>query len=483
METGLGIRQKEKREMSFFDHSSGKKMVKMDSLLFPPRKVLIKTFGCQMNYHDTERLLSHLEGLNFTQTQEISKADLVLFNTCAIRDLANNKFYSHLGELKKIKSKKGWPKIGIGGCVAQTEAKDLIKKYDQIDFVFGTDVIDTINDLVFRTYSGEAPFSFNPWDRSENFSIQTKITHNSPQAFVNIIKGCNKYCTYCIVPYTRGKERSRRVIEVVEDVRKLVEHQGIQEVTLLGQNVNSYGKENGESLGQLLLQLDQIKVLKLIRYTTSHPYDVSDELIAVHGNCKKLSNHLHLPVQSGSQSVLSRMNREYSPEHFLNLCQKLRKSNPNIVLSSDIIVAFPGETEEEFQMTLDLLKKAQFDSIFSYVFSARKNTKAADMEDLLSREAKKERLKILQAYQLNIQEKIRAKMKGKIFRVLIEGHGKMGGILRWRGRTNCNRVVHLAPPAGMSDNLLWHWVDAEIISTTALSCQGNLIKDHGSRSI
>jgi tRNA-2-methylthio-N6-dimethylallyladenosine synthase len=274
MSTGLGSRGIGPREESFIDPSTGQKIVKMGDLEFPPRKVWMKTFGCQMNYHDTERILSHLSDLNFEHTEELDAADMVLFNTCAIRDLSNNKFYSQLGEMKHAKKKKNGLVVGVGGCVAQTEGKELVKKYKHLDFAFGTDVIDTINDMVFRVYAGDNKFSINSWDRSENFSIETKIAHGSPQAFVNIIKGCNKYCTYCIVPYTRGKERSRRLDEVVSDIRKLVEYQGIQEITLLGQNVNSYGKENGESLAQLLFELDKINGLELVRYTTSHPYEV-----------------------------------------------------------------------------------------------------------------------------------------------------------------------------------------------------------------
>jgi tRNA-2-methylthio-N6-dimethylallyladenosine synthase len=235
---------------------------------------------------------------------------------------------------------------------------------------------------------GDNKFTINSWDRSENFSIETKVSADSPQAFVNIIKGCNKYCTYCIVPYTRGKERSRRVNEVVEDIKKLVKYQGIQEVTLLGQNVNSYGKENGESLAQLIMELENIEGLELIRYTTSHPYDVSDELIAVHGKSKKLSKHLHLPVQSGSKTVLERMYREYTPEHYLGLLDKLRAAQPDIVLSTDIIAGFVNETEEEHQETLNLLDKAQFDFIYSYVYSPRAKTRAEKMEDLLPNELK-----------------------------------------------------------------------------------------------
>ena len=440
----------------------------------------MKTFGCQMNHHDSERILHHLKNLNFTSTHELDEADLVLFNTCAVRDLSNNKFYSQLGEIKHAKKKKNGLVVGVGGCVAQTEGKELVKKYEHLDFAFGTDVIDTINDMVFRVYAGDSKFTINSWDRSENFSIETKISHESPQAFVNIIKGCNKYCSYCIVPYTRGKERSRLKDEVVTDIKKLVEYQGIQEVMLLGQNVNSYGKDNGESLAELINDLDEINGLELIRYTTSHPYDVSDELIAVHGSAKKLSKHLHLPVQSGSNTVLERMLREYSVEHYLGLLEKLRKAQPEIVLSTDIIVGFVNETEEEFQATLDLLDNAQFDSIYSYAYSPRNKTRAIKMVDNLEDNVRGERLRYLQKYQLGIQEKIRAKLVGTTHKVLVEGFGMMGGVKKWKGRTNCNRVVHFRPE-NEEQNLKWNWVDVKIASATALSCQGELLRVNGRR--
>lgn len=481
METGLGLRNPEvPREQISTDPNTGQKLVKMGDLEFPPRKVWMKTFGCQMNYHDTERILAHLTDLNFSRTEELDDADMVLFNTCAIRDLSNNKFYSQLGEMKHAKKKKEDLVVGVGGCVAQTEGKELVKKYKHLDFAFGTDVIDQINDMVFRTYSGDNKFTINSWDRSENFSIETKVTHGSPQAFVNIIKGCNKYCTYCIVPYTRGKERSRKKAEVVDDVRKLVEYQGIQEVTLLGQNVNSYGHDNGETLAELIMELEEIKGLELIRYTTSHPYDVSDELIAVHGAAKKLSRHLHLPVQSGSDEVLKRMHREYSIEHYLGLLEKLRAANPEIVLSTDIIAGFVNETDEEHRMTLDLLDKAQYDFIYSYAYSMRNNTRASKMEDRLTDDIRGERLREIQKYQLGIQAKIREKLVDQEFRILVEGHGNMGGVKKWRGRTNCNRIVHFLPQSDEQD-LQWNWVDVKVTSATALSCQGDLLEVHGRR--
>jgi tRNA-2-methylthio-N6-dimethylallyladenosine synthase len=480
MATGLGTRGDGPREQSIIDPTSGERKVIMGDLEFPPRKVWMKTFGCQMNYHDSDRIISHLNDLNFTPTEVVEDADLVLFNTCAVRDLANNKFYSQLGEIKHAKNKKNGLVVGIGGCVAQTEGKELVQKYKHLDFAFGPDVIDTINDMVFRVYAGDSKFTINSWDRSENFSIETKVSTDSPQAFVNIIKGCNKYCTYCIVPYTRGKERSRLKSEIVADVTKLVKYQGIQEVTLLGQNVNSYGKENGETLAELIMELEQIEGLVLIRYTTSHPYDVSDDLIAVHGKSKKLSKHLHLPVQSGSATVLERMYREYTPEHYLGLLEKLRAAQPEIVLSTDIIAGFVNETEEEHQATLDLLDKAQFDFIYSYVYSKRNKTRAASMDDTLTDKERNRRLREIQAHQLKIQDKIHQTMIGKTYRILVDSDGNMGGVKKWKGRSNCNRIVHFIPQ-DLTTDYKWHWVEVEITSATALSCQGNFVRDLGRR--
>jgi len=461
--------------------------VKVGELEFPPRKVWMKTYGCQMNYHDSERIMSHLSGLNFTKTEEQSEADLVIFNTCAVRDLANQKFYSHLGETKKLKTnpevdpETGLKKnviVAAGGCIAQTEGKDLISKYKQLDFAFGTDVVDNIGEMVYRAYAGEKKFAVTSWDRSDNYSIETKITHGSPMAFVNIIKGCDKFCSYCIVPFTRGREKSRRLDEVVKDVKRLVEFSGVQEVMLLGQNVNSYGKDNGESLAQLIMELEKIKGLQRLRYTTSHPYDVTDDLVEAHRHAKKLANHLHLPVQSGSNSVLQRMLREYTIEHYLDLIKKMRQANPEMIISTDIIAGFPNETEEEHQATMKLLDDAQFDFIYAYAFSARKGTKASRMSDVLNDDIRGRRLREIQEKQLKIQANIRQGMIGKTYRILVEEKGLSKGVLKWTGRTSCYRLVHFEPETPESD-YQWHWIDVEITSATALSTQGKIIKDLG----
>ena len=440
------------------------------------RRVWIKTFGCQMNYHDTERVLFKLSDLNFKPTKNKEEADLALFNTCAIRELANMKFYSQLGELKKLKAENPDFLIGILGCVSQIDGEKLMKKYKHLDFAIGTDVIDQIDEVLFRSYLGEKKIFLNSFDRTGNYSIQTKITHNSPQAFVNIMKGCNNFCSYCIVPYTRGREVSKKIANVVEDVRNLVRENNIQEITLLGQNVNSFGKENKESFQELLKELENIEEIKLIRYTTSHPRDMSDELIKWHGKSKKLAKHLHLPIQSGSNSVLKRMNRGYTKEDYLLLLLKLRESNPEIVISSDIIVGFPNETDAEFADTMELLLKAQFDFIFSFRFSRRPGTKAYDIKDNLSEEIKKTRLIKLQKYQLDIQSNIRKKLIGKKIVLLVDGISEMNGVKKWKGRSNCNRIVHFTNQN--NKNLMWKWIKVEIIDATALSLQGKYVSDN-----
>jgi tRNA-2-methylthio-N6-dimethylallyladenosine synthase len=266
----------------------------------------------------------------------------------------------------------------------------------------------------------------------------------------------------------------------VKDVQRLVEFSGVQEVMLLGQNVNSYGKDNGESLGQLIMELEKIDGLVRLRYTTSHPYDVTDDLVEAHRNSRKLANHLHLPVQSGSNTVLQRMLREYTIEHYLTLIQKMREANPEMTISSDIIAGFPNETEEEHQATLELLEKAQFDFIYSYSFSARKGTKAARMNDVLTDDIRGRRLREIQEKQLKIQANIRQSMVGKTYRVLVEEKGLSKGVTKWTGRTSCYRLVHFEPETPERD-YQWHWVDLEITSATALSTQGKIIKDHGKK--
>jgi len=448
--------------------------ITVGELEFPPRKVWLKTYGCQMNYHDSERILYHLLNLGFIQVEKSQDADLIIFNTCAIRDRANQKFYSGLGEVKALKKLKPDLVIGICGCVSQTEGKEIVSKYKQIDFAFGTDTIDNISEYLNEIYAGKQGRVDLSQDQSKVYSIQTLLAHDSPKAFVNIIKGCDNFCSYCIVPFARGREKSRKIDEIYNDVLNLVNNRGIQEIMLLGQNVNSFGKENGETLAELVIELDKIEGLKILRYTTGHPYNLTDRLIELHGSSKTLSRHLHLPIQSGSNTVLERMNRKYTREHYLGLLAKLRKSRPDIVISTDLIVGYPNETEEEFLDTMRLLDEGQFDFIYSYKFSPRKNTLAFKIKDQLKDEIKRKRLRILQLHQLEIQRNIREQLVGKKMMVLVEGKSYMKNVLKWGGRTNCNRLIHFIPKDKEAD-YRWKWVNLEVISATALSLQGKLL--------
>ncbi|MBF0312214.1 MAG: tRNA (N6-isopentenyl adenosine(37)-C2)-methylthiotransferase MiaB [Oligoflexia bacterium] len=451
------------------------------------RKVFLRTYGCQMNMHDSERILSLLSDINFEECKSEFDADLILFNTCAIRDHANARFYSHLGEIKKLKEKNNELVVGVGGCVGEAEGDKLLAKYRYLDFVFAPDHLEHIPELVSKVFAAKASASAsasagagasggerflwpNELSEEKEFSFaETKIVHKGPRAFVAIMKGCNNFCSYCIVPYTRGREKSRPLSEIVSDVRRLIEVDGVQEVTLLGQNVNSYDR-----FVELLYELEEINGLKILRYTSVHPRDMSDELIEWHGESKKLSHHLHLPVQSGSNSVLKRMNRGYTIEHYLGLLQKLRKLQPQIVLSSDMICGFPNETEEEHQASMDLLDLAQYDFIYSYAFSPREGTAAAKMEDVLTDEIRYKRLRELQLKQLSVQEKLRKQMVGKIYTILVDGADEKRGEHKWRGRTNCMRIVHFKD-LGRDSDYLWKWVDVEIISSTAISSQGKVV--------
>ena len=437
-------------------------------------KVWIKTFGCQMNYHDTERVLAILAEHNFQETTRLEQADLILFNTCAIRQLANQKFYSQLGALAALKRERPEILIGALGCVAQKEGRHLLKQFKTLDFVLGPDQIDQIGDLVANWKAQPTPWCCD-FDRAESFSLQTKRYHHGPQAFVTIIKGCNNFCTYCIVPFTRGREKSRSPDEIFADVTALVKD-GVQEINLLGQNVNAYGKEWNCSLAALIKRLAAIDGLRLIRYTTGHPEDFSDELIALHASCPKLAKHIHLPVQSGSNYILQQMHRKHSREMYLALATKLRQQAPAIVLTTDLIVGFPGEREEDFAATLDLVEQVRFDALYAYKFSPRPGTPAAKMANQIPDKVKKERLALLQHVQYQIQDQIRQGLKGTTLVLLVEGPSQKH---HWMGRSSGNRVVHFNCPATMNYDLQWHWVEVQIERATAFALYGTLAHDYG----
>ncbi|MBN22249.1 MAG: tRNA (N6-isopentenyl adenosine(37)-C2)-methylthiotransferase MiaB [Bdellovibrionaceae bacterium] len=479
------------------------------------KKFHIRTFGCQMNVADTEKMAALLENSGMSSTDEAEDADLILINGCSVREKAVHKAVSALGVYRPLKEEKGvgkkksGPMIGVGGCVGQLEKKQLFQRAPFLDFVFGPDAIDQLPEIIFRVKSGETKQIFTDFDQKTNYSTETKIQPNRAQAFVNIMKGCDKFCTYCIVPYTRGREKSRTIDEVVNDVAKLVS-QGVKEVTLLGQNVNSFGKGNknlkerspvelnnpigrvgprpgDENFPQLLRAIDEdprCESLELIRFTSSHPLDFSDELIDCYlppekGGVKRLAKHLHLPVQSGSNRVLRKMGRHHKIETYIEQMKRLKNLCPDVGMSTDLIVGFPTETEEEFQETMKLLDEVQYDSIYAFAYSPRPGTRASKLEDDISHEDKMRRLNQLLDHQKEIGEKTYASRVGKTFRVLVENLAKMQKKASspeervWTGRSSCNRVVNFVSQSPRS--LVGQFVEVQITQSTPLSLFGELI--------
>ncbi len=473
----------------------------------------IKTFGCQMNVADSERMASLLAEQGLEPTEEAKDADVVIINGCTVREKAVHKALSTLGQLREIKNrkKKSPPIIGIGGCVGQLDKATLFKKAPGLDFVFGTDTIDNLPEIIHRVKNGEKHVVYADFDTSMDYSTETKVFGHKAQAFVNIMKGCDKYCTYCIVPYTRGKEKSRTIDEVVDDIARLVAT-GVREVTLLGQNVNSFGKGNSnqknrqpmelhnvigkvgprageENFPQLLRAIDsdpRCEALRRIRFTSSHPLDFSDELIecyapASQGGVSRLSPYLHLPVQSGSNQVLQKMGRHHKIEGYFAQMDRLREICPDVGLSTDLIVGFPTETEEDFQETLRLLDRVQFDNIYAFAYSPRPGTRAAKLPDDVSAKVKNERLNHLLKYQLEIAEKLYKTRVGKVMEILVEGEAKnqkmastssiVGRV--WTGKTPCHRVVNFISDSPRS--LVGQFVQVKITEATGLSLQGELI--------
>lgn len=436
-------------------------------------KYFIKTFGCQMNLHDTERMSAILAEQGYGAVESMEDADLVIFNTCSIRDKSEQKAYSTMGLLKKDGKKKNPKlKIGFAGCVAQQDRDEVFRGAPHLDFVIGTDSIDQLPEVLYRAEHGEERILQVGFDPSNDYSLETKIQPGKSAAFVNIMKGCDNFCSYCIVPFTRGREKSRRLEEVVQDVKRLVLG-GVVEVTLLGQNVNSYGKSlGGKKAGQtfpaLLLALqamaDEMEArgstdpsgrsgrprgLKRIRYTTSHPKDFDEEMIECHATLSRLVPHLHLPVQSGSPRVLKRMKRYVPIDLYVARLEELRRRAPGIAITTDLIVGFPGETEEDFESTLELVRRVRYDSLYGYMYSPRPGTAALRYGDTVPEPVKKERHARLMDLQTVIQAEKNREQVGKIEEILCEGPSKTDPRMA-TGRTLGMRVVNFTPPDGVS---------------------------------
>lgn len=412
------------------------------------KKFLIRTYGCQMNEHDSENMAGILLNMGFEATGSTEDADVILLNTCAVRENAENKVFGEIGNLKNMKRERPGLIIGVCGCMSQEESvvNRILTKHQHVDLIFGTHNIHRLPVLLKNAIFGKEMVV-------EVWSKEGDIIENMPrarkgnrQAWVNIMYGCDKFCTYCIVPYTRGKERSRLPQDILEEVRHLARN-GYKEITLLGQNVNAYGKDLVDmdySLGDLMDDIRKIDIPR-VRFTTSHPWDFDDRLIEVLAKGGNLVEHIHLPVQSGNNEILKLMGRNYTRESYVELANKIKKAIPHSSFTTDIIVGFPNETEEQFQDTLSLVREMEYDSAYTYIYSPREGTPAANMEDNVPTEVKRERLARLNELVNEISARKNKEYKGRIVEVLVEGESKKDpNILS--GRTRTNRLVNFAGP-------------------------------------
>lgn len=404
----------------------------------------IHTYGCQMNEHDSEHLKGLLQLAGFLPGEE-KEADLLLFNTCCVREHAETRVFGNVGALLKRKKEQPELVIGVCGCMMQQQqiAQHLFKRFPFVDLVFGTHALPLFPEILARTLeNGERVIQIEDSDGRIAETLPT-VRKEGPGAFVTVMYGCDNYCSYCIVPYVRGRERSRRLGDVLADIRGLVDG-GVSEITLLGQNVNSYGIDLGgdnADFPTLLQRADEIEGLKRIRFMTSHPKDLSQNLIDVVANSKHICHHIHLPVQSGSDKVLQAMNRAYNRKSYLDIVARLRERIPNLDITTDIIVGFPGETEDDFEDTISLVREVGYASAFTFMYSPRKGTPAAQWEDQISQECKKERLLRLNEVQAEMTQKNGEGYMGQTVEILVEGFDKKEGTQAY-GRSDSNKMVY-----------------------------------------
>ena len=413
-------------------------------------KVYIKTFGCQMNVYDSDRMADLLhEAGGYEATDDVETADLILFNTCSVREKAQEKVFSDLGRVKHLKARGAL--IGVGGCVASQEGAAIVARAPYVDLVFGPQTLHRLPEMLKKRRSEARPQVDISFPAIEKFDALPPARVDGPTAFVSIMEGCSKYCSYCVVPYTRGEEVSRPFEDVLAEIAGLAD-QGVREVTLLGQNVNAYRGAMGGVTGAcdfaaLLEVVAGIDGIERIRYTTSHPKEFSQRLVDVYARTPKLVDHVHLPVQHGSDRILAAMKRGYTSLEFKSTVKKLRAVRPAIAISSDFIVGFPGETDADFERLLSLVDEIGFDHSFSFVFSARPGTPAASLLDETPAEVKLARLKVLQARLEASGNAIGQRLVGSVRKVLVEGRSRRDGS-EWMGRTECNRVVNFEAADG-----------------------------------
>ncbi|MCA0939084.1 tRNA (N6-isopentenyl adenosine(37)-C2)-methylthiotransferase MiaB [Salipiger pacificus] len=404
-----------------------------------PKKLFIKTYGCQMNVYDSERMVEALGGRGYVETQSPDDADMILLNTCHIREKAAEKVYSELGRLRHLKEEKPDLKIGVAGCVAQAEGREIMRRQPLVDLVVGPQSYHRLPELEAKAGRGVKALDteFPEEDKFEKLTSRPKA-RRGPTAFLTVQEGCDKFCAFCVVPYTRGAEVSRPAERVLAEARDLVER-GVRELTLLGQNVNAY-HGHAQGLAGIIRDLAKIDGLERIRFTTSHPNDMDDALIAAHAEVEKLMPYLHLPVQAGSDRILKRMNRQHTAESYLRVVERLRAARPDLHLSGDFIVGFPEETEEDFQATLDLVEAVQYGSAFSFKYSERPGTPAAERPQVSEAE-KDDRLQRLQAVLLRQQRALQDAMVGREVGVLFEKPGRRPG--QMGGKSDYLHAVHV----------------------------------------
>jgi tRNA-2-methylthio-N6-dimethylallyladenosine synthase len=413
------------------------------------KKLYITTFGCQMNEYDSLKMIQLLKG-EYAITQDPGKADLILINTCSIREKAEHKVYSLAGRFKHLKSENPRLIIGIGGCVAQQQGERLLKALPHLDLVFGPQGLYRLPEMIEAVKAGAGPICATRLDKdfAIPFTGEPVLENGSIKAFVTIMQGCDNFCTYCVVPHVRGRETSRPAADILKEANAMV-GLGIKEITLIGQNVNSYGKKSGgPGFAELLRMVAATPGLLRLRFMTSHPRDIGDDVMECFRDIPNLCRHLHLPVQSGSTRILKRMNRHYTRDEYLAKIKRLREICPSITITTDIIAGFPGELDDDFNETVQLLEEVGFEQIFAFKYSPRPFTKAAEFEDQVSEEIKAMRLKTILELQNSISLRRHELLRGKDVEVLVEGHGK-GGRTELFGRTSGNHVVNFQGPEGL----------------------------------
>lgn len=442
------------------------------------KKVFIKTFGCQMNEYDTDKMHDVLRDKNgYVKTDDINEADVVLLNTCSIREKAQEKVFSDLGRIRKLKAKNPDLIIGVGGCVASQEGKNIVARAPYVDLVFGPQTLHRLPTLLAkRASTGKSQVDIE-FVEIEKFDHLPPPRVEKATAYVSIMEGCSKYCSFCIVPYTRGEEVSRPFDDVLTEIADLAD-QGVKEVNLLGQNVNGYmGTMGGTSeiadFATLLETIAHIPGIERIRYTTSHPNDFSDRLIAAYEKVPQLVNHLHLPVQAGSDRILTAMKRNYTAAKYLDIIQRVRAIRPNLAMSSDFIIGFPGETDAEFEDTMRLIDQVKFDMSFSFIYSARPGTPAADLLDDTPYEVKHDRLQRLQSVINDHAKHISHSMVGTTEKVLVEGLSTRDPSELF-GRVENNRIVNFKVPTGTRSRLIGQMIDVNITDVMGITLRGDV---------